>query len=91
MLEKHKYIEPNILEIAILEMCRLKKDECFSPADVVKWIYPQDWRFFLSDVEEAMMRLNRSGKIVVIENDSKEEVCSLSKVSYMIKAKAKTS
>lgn len=91
MLEKHNYIESNILEIAILEMCRLKKGEIFSPADVVKWIFPQHWKHFLSEVKEAMMNLNRSGKIIVLENEQKESGEFFSKVSYSIKGKAKTS
>lgn len=91
MLIKRNYIEPNILEIAILEMCRLKKGESFFLVDVVKWIYPQHWIHFISEAEEAMVELHRSEKIIVLDNESPVGLTLLSKVSYRIKAKVKTS
>ncbi|WP_194974436.1 DUF3253 domain-containing protein [Aquiflexum lacus] len=91
MLEKHLYIEPNILEIAILEMCRLKKEDSFSPTDVVKWLYPQHWIYFISEAEEAMMKLHRSGKIIVLENNEPDIPTKMPELSFRIKAKPKTS
>ncbi len=72
-------------------MCRLRKDESFSLDDVVKWIYPQHWIYFISEAEEAMMELYRSGKIIVLKDDIPVVPNLISKVSYRIKAKAKTS
>jgi hypothetical protein len=91
MLEKRHYIEPNILEIAILEMCRLKKDESFSPTDVVKWIYPQHWDHFISEAKEAMIELHRLGKIIVMENNETDTPTKMTELSFRIKAKPKTS
>ncbi|WP_373520764.1 hypothetical protein [Aquiflexum sp.] len=91
MLQKRQYIEPNILEIAIMEMCRLRKEDSFFLVDVVKWIYPQHWHYFLKDAERAMMELYRSGKIIVLENDY-AIVSDLESISlYRIKAIVKTS
>jgi hypothetical protein len=46
-----------ILEIAILEMGRMKAGCSFLPSDVVKWMYPQDWEHFIPEVLHAMMNL----------------------------------
>jgi hypothetical protein len=55
----------SILETAIFEMGRKAKGESFSPAEVVKWIFPQAWTHFMVDIEEVMMKLYREGKISV--------------------------
>jgi hypothetical protein len=57
----------NILAIAILQMGRMRKGNSFCPSEVVRWIYPQDWRFFMEDVREAMMDLYRRGLIEVTQ------------------------
>ncbi|MFD2202969.1 DUF3253 domain-containing protein [Shivajiella indica] len=57
----------SILEIAILEMGRMKKGVPFSPSDVVRWIYPQDWRYFMSEVRVAMMNLYKNGNILLTQ------------------------
>jgi hypothetical protein len=62
------FIASNILEIAILEMCRLKQGESFTPEDVVQWIYPQHWHFFLAEVIDVMMQLHKTGKIIVLDD-----------------------
>lgn len=67
-MEKEKKY-PNIIEIAILEMARIRKGTSFCPSEVVRWMYPQDWRFFMDDVKEEMMRLYREGKISVTQKN----------------------
>lgn len=59
----------SILEQAIMEMGRLSKGASFAPADVVKWVYPTSWEYFIKDVEEVMMELYREGRIAVTQND----------------------
>jgi hypothetical protein len=59
----------SILEQAILEMGRLSRGASFAPCDVVKWVYPTSWQYFIDDVEEATMELYREGKIAVTQND----------------------
>lgn len=85
------YIASDILEIAILEMCRLKAGKSFTPAEVVKWIYPQHWHYFLSEVNDAMMQLYKSGKIIVMEGNSPLENNKMPNGQLMIKANPKTS
>lgn len=58
----------SMLETAILEMGRKAGGKSFCPSEVVKWIYPQDWRHFMVDVEEVMMQLYREGKISVTQS-----------------------
>jgi hypothetical protein len=59
----------SILEIAILEMGRMKNGKSFSSSEVVKWIYPQDWSSFLPDLLEAMIILYKEGKIRTAHNE----------------------
>ena len=62
------YIEPNILALSIMEMGRMKKGQSFCPSEVVKWLYPQDWEFFLVDIKSEMMHLYQEGKVLVTQN-----------------------
>ncbi|MCS4434442.1 DUF3253 domain-containing protein [Aquiflexum gelatinilyticum] len=65
---------PNILTLAIMEMCRVRKGQEFRPEDVVKWLFPESWEYFVEDVHAAMDDLQKKGKIEVLENG--EPVCS---------------
>mgnify|MGYP006209743625 FL=1 len=65
---------PNILTLAIMEMCRVRKGEEFRPEEVVKWLFPESWEYFVEDVYAAMYDLQKEGKIEVLENG--ERVCS---------------
>jgi len=57
----------NPLEQAILELIRRRKPGSFCPSEVVRWIYPEDWRHFMSDVRETMMDLYRKNIITVTQ------------------------
>lgn len=67
-MTSRNYIEPNILALAILEMCRMRKKQSFCPSEVVKWLYPQDWKFFLTDIRKEMMCLYRDGKVLITQD-----------------------
>jgi hypothetical protein len=58
----------NVLALAIMQLCRIRKGESFCPSEVVRWIYPQDWQYFIEDVRKEMMNLYRQGQIIVIQN-----------------------
>ncbi|MCF1751509.1 DUF3253 domain-containing protein [Mariniradius sediminis] len=60
-------MQSDILSLAILEMCRMRRGSNFCPSEVVRWMYPQDWRHFMEDVRISMMDLYRQGKIVVTQ------------------------
>jgi len=79
-----------LLETAILEMGRMKAGSSFLPSDVVKWIYPQDWKHFIPEVLDAMMSLYKAEKILITQNgipvDPKEKIID----SVQITLKAKT-
>lgn len=66
-MTSRNYIEPNILALAIMEMCRMRKGQSFCPSDVGKWLYPNDWEFFLADIRKEMMHLYREGKVLVTQ------------------------
>jgi len=59
---------PNILSVAIMEMCRMRKGEGFCPSEVVKWLYPESWHHFMEDVLREMMVLYQIGQIEVTQN-----------------------
>ncbi|WP_304517661.1 DUF3253 domain-containing protein [Cecembia rubra] len=77
----------NILEMAILEMGRMRKGGTFCPSEVVRWMYPQDWRFFMDDVKEVMMKLYREGKITVFQKNNPVDIHSIPKGPVRIKLK----
>ncbi len=55
------------LEQAIMELIRQRKPNSICPSEVVRWIYPVDWRHFMPDVQETMMNLYRKKKILVTQ------------------------
>jgi hypothetical protein len=83
-MEKEKKF-PSIIEIAILEMARIRKGASFCPSEVMRWMYPQDWRFFMDDVKEEMMRLYREGKISVTQKNEPVNPQNLPKGPVRIK------
>lgn len=63
-----KYQNIPILEIAILEMARMKMGKSFSPEEVIQWIFPDAWQNFIPDILLEIERLHQEGKIKVLEN-----------------------
>jgi len=59
---------PSVFETAIMEMGRQRGDKSFCPSEIVRWMYPEDWRLFMDDVREVMMQLYRENKITVSQN-----------------------
>lgn len=57
-----------VLRIAILDFCRRRKTS-FCPSEVVRKLYPEDWRHFIPDVQEVMMAMYREGLILVTQKD----------------------
>ncbi|RIW14491.1 DUF3253 domain-containing protein [Algoriphagus lacus] len=57
-----------VLRTAILDFCRRRKGKAFSPSDVVKQLFPEDWEMFIPEVTEVMMELYREGVIEVTQN-----------------------
>jgi len=56
-----------ILETAIMEMGRQRGGNNFCPSEIVRWLFPQDWRHFMPDIQEEMMRLYAEDKITVMQ------------------------
>ncbi|WP_338223179.1 DUF3253 domain-containing protein [Algoriphagus confluentis] len=57
----------DILKSAILDFCRRRKTSSFCPSEVVRSMYPEDWRLFMPDIRQAMLELYREGHIVVTQ------------------------
>lgn len=69
----------SILETAIIEMGRQRNGNNFCPSEIVRWLYPQDWRNFMPDIQAEMMRLYREGKIKVTQKGVEVEKESIPK------------
>lgn len=57
-----------VLRVAILDFCRRRKEKSFCPSEVVRQMYPQDWKRFMPDIQEEMMEMYREGLICVTQN-----------------------
>jgi len=55
-----------VLRTAILDFCK-RRESSFCPSEVVRKLYPQDWRFFMSDIQEEMMKMYREGLIQITQ------------------------
>lgn len=56
-----------VLRTAILDFCRRRKGKSFCPSEVVRQMYPEDWRLFMPDIQETMMDMYREGFIQVTQ------------------------
>ncbi|MFC3414651.1 DUF3253 domain-containing protein [Algoriphagus hitonicola] len=57
----------DVLKTAILEMCRKRGEASFCPSEVVRQLYPEDWRNFMDEVRAEAMTLYRLGEILVTQ------------------------
>lgn len=62
------YLDEGILVLATMEMAQRKKGSYFNPIDVVRWIYPSDWRLFLEEEKCALTWLQGKGLVDVLVN-----------------------
>ncbi len=79
----------SVLRTAILEMCRRRKEEAFSPSEVVRQLFPQDWQMFMPDVLEEMMHMYREGLIEVSLNGKPVHLETVPEGSVRIVRKSK--
>lgn len=56
-----------VLRTAILDFCRRRKGKSFCPSEVVRQMYPEDWRLFMPDIQDTMMDMYREGFIQVTQ------------------------
>lgn len=52
-----------VLRTAILDFCRRKKGKDFSPSEVVRQLFPQDWELFLPDILQVAAQMAKEGLI----------------------------
>ncbi|MCE7056021.1 hypothetical protein LZF95_15170 [Algoriphagus sp. AGSA1] len=67
-----------ILRTAILDMLRQRKGEGFTSAEVVKQMYPEDWKHFMPEINKETRLLSIEGLIKIeepsVNNNSKEDI-----------------
>ena len=56
-----------VLRTAILDFVRRRKGKSFCPSEVVRQMYPEDWRLFMPDIQAVMMDMYREGLIQVTQ------------------------
>ena len=57
-----------VLRTAIFDFCRRSKGRYFSPSEVIRQLFPEDWELFVPEILEVMMQLYREGLIEVSQN-----------------------
>jgi hypothetical protein len=57
------FLDKGILVLATMEMAKRKKNTAFCSSEVVKWIYPNDWEWFLEEENKALNWLFDKGYI----------------------------
>ncbi len=58
-----KEMPDNVLTTGIIEMGRQKNGASFLAIEVIKWIYPQDWVHFTSELQKEIYRLEKQGRL----------------------------
>jgi hypothetical protein len=58
-----------VLRVAILDFCRRRKNNSFCPSEVVRQLYPEDWRHFMPEIRAVMMDMYREGLIRVTQQN----------------------
>jgi methyl coenzyme M reductase subunit D len=56
-----------VLRVAILDFCKRRKGKSFCPSEVVRQIFPEDWRIFMPDVQKVMLEMYQEGIIEVTQ------------------------
>jgi hypothetical protein len=57
-----------ILKVAILDFCKRRRQSSFCPSEVVRKMYPEDWRLFMPDIQKAMMELYQQKTILITQS-----------------------
>ena len=52
-----------VLKIAILELMRRKNNLSFSPDEVLKQLYPEDWQLFLPEIYSTLLEMHKIGLV----------------------------
>ncbi len=68
-------------------MGRLKKGEFFNPLEVIQWIFPQDWKHFIPELNEEVEKLMHEGEIQFAEDGETAFPLDLEKNTIRIKTK----
>ncbi|MEN2282006.1 hypothetical protein AAGF08_07685 [Algoriphagus sp. SE2] len=79
----------DILQTALLEMCRKRRNIFFYPEDIIREMFPEDWRHFLPELESLINSLYKRGVIEVEETFNKSLISINEKNSVKIRCIAK--
>ncbi|WP_296702732.1 hypothetical protein [Algoriphagus sp.] len=64
----------DILETALLEMCRKRKKIFFNAEDIIREMFPEDWEHFLPELESLIISFYKSGKIEIEDSPNENPV-----------------
>lgn len=70
-------------------MCRKKKKEFFYPEDIVRVMYPEDWKQFFPELETLVRTLYEKGEIEIEESQLESLISNKGKGKFKIRCLAK--
>lgn len=79
----------DILETALLEMCRKRKKNFFNPEDIIREMFPEDWKHFLPELESLIKSLYIGGKIEIEESHEDSSISLNKNARFKIRCVAK--
>ncbi|EAZ82857.1 hypothetical protein [Algoriphagus machipongonensis] len=53
----------NILKTAILDMCRRNKNSFFPAVNVIRQMFPMDWKAFIPELQEVLISMHKDGEL----------------------------
>lgn len=53
----------DILKTALLEMCRKRKRKFFYPDEILKEMYPEDWRMFFPELASLLNSMSENEEL----------------------------
>lgn len=59
-----------VLRTAILDFCRRKKGNPFRPSEIVQQMFPEDWEFFVEDLNAELLDMWRENLIEISQNST---------------------
>lgn len=51
----------------------MKKGQSFRPSEVIQWIFPEAWVHFIPEILSEIERLQKEGKIEVLQDGTSPE------------------
>jgi hypothetical protein len=79
----------DILETALFEMCRKKKNKFFYPEDIIREMYPEAWKHFFPELKILVRNLYDKGEIEIDKTYSESYLSDIGKCTFKIRCLSK--